>query len=420
MIEYDDARILIISNNVISYNKNNGKTILSYFENFNKSNVRQLYFSNEIPEIAGFNYFQLSDRDVIKGRFDENKRGRVIHRVTFNNEQYKHKDFMFNKEYGDIARLCREIIWIKAWKSKHLLKWLDEFKPNIIFFVAGDCLFSYNIYIDLIKRYKGHGVLYITDDYVESNKNDNIIRSFRKKLILKKISESLSYTSSFCTISNIMRSAYVDLFGRDSFVVVNMPETMKLKKIMKNNDSIIRFIYAGSLYYGRRELLTRIADTLLEYKKENPNVVIRFDIYSNNCNTDFKYNELCEFKKGIAINRLKLELNQSDVLVFCESFNPIFIDKTKYSLSTKIPEYLSLGKPILTVGPSMISSINYLSDVSYCIDSEDLLKEGLYAFLNNREKWAIYSSWAEKKFQHNHDKDKNLKLFISKALNIRL
>lgn len=57
---------------------------------------------------------------------------------------------------------------------------------------------------------------------------------------------------------------------------------------------------------------------------------------------------------------LKEKLNDADYLLFLESFDKNSINSTKYSLSTKIPEYLSLNKPIIAIGPPEVSSIKYL------------------------------------------------------------
>ena len=61
-------KLLIISNNVLSEINNNGKTILSFIEN-SKLEIRQLYFSSEVPSIKTYKYFRISDNDIIRGCF---------------------------------------------------------------------------------------------------------------------------------------------------------------------------------------------------------------------------------------------------------------------------------------------------------------------------------------------------------------
>ena len=63
-------RLLIISNNVLSMTRSNGKVIMSYFDCLPKDMVRQLYFSSELPSIKGYQYYQISDKDIINDLYN--------------------------------------------------------------------------------------------------------------------------------------------------------------------------------------------------------------------------------------------------------------------------------------------------------------------------------------------------------------
>ena len=78
-------RLLIISNNVLSTTRNNGKTILSCIDTLPKNQVRQLYFSEEIPTLADYKYYQISDTDIINARLKREKPGRAIARLNAGN-----------------------------------------------------------------------------------------------------------------------------------------------------------------------------------------------------------------------------------------------------------------------------------------------------------------------------------------------
>ena len=69
------TKILVISNNVLSPTRNNGKTILSFIEGIDKACVRQLYFNGEKPSVEGYSYYQLSDHDVMYGICKKERRG---------------------------------------------------------------------------------------------------------------------------------------------------------------------------------------------------------------------------------------------------------------------------------------------------------------------------------------------------------
>ncbi len=81
-MDYSDTRLLIISNNGLSYTQDNGTTISSFFDSVPKECVRQLYFSGENPGVSGYKYFQISDNDIIKGVFSRKRRGRAYDEVN--------------------------------------------------------------------------------------------------------------------------------------------------------------------------------------------------------------------------------------------------------------------------------------------------------------------------------------------------
>ncbi|MFI2711455.1 glycosyl transferase family 1 [Micromonospora sp. NPDC018662] len=53
-------------------------------------------------------------------------------------------------------------------------------------------------------------------------------------------------------------------------------------------------------------------------------------------------------------------LHNADILVHVESFNPDIRRYTRYSISTKIPQYLAASRPILGYGPTEVASMNHI------------------------------------------------------------
>ena len=395
------GRLLIISNIVLSTTNSNGKTILSYFDSLYFDSVRQLYFSEENPEILEYEYYKLSDKDVIKSKFTLASRGKAIKKHQGNNNsciQSKRKV----KKYGDLVRLLREIIWIGNWKSKELITWLDEFDPTTIFFVGGDSCFAYRICIYIKKRYNARLSLYITDDYVMPRIYDSIIGKLRRRIIRNYFLKCLKNADVFFTISEPMRRAYEKEFGRKSFLAVNMVDSLKDNSIKRNQDKIT-LIYAGSLYYGRDIVLNKLSLAIEKYKRQNNQRKIELKVFTNNFLDNNEKKKISggkstKFYESIKKEELKVQLNRADILVFVESFERKQIEKTKYSLSTKVPEYLSLHKPILAIGPMEIGSIQYLKDVSQCVSDESQIFEKLRELLDSEYLQSKISDLAEKKY----------------------
>lgn len=414
MANRDNERLLIISNNVLSNMRNNGKTIYSYIDSIPKENVAQLYFNSEYPSIPGYKYFQITDKDIIKGLLSPRRRGREINdarestvKITATAKNLKTNAF----------RLARELLWKGKWRSKKLMSWLDEFSPTAVFFVGGDSVFAYDICQYIVTRYGARLSMYITDDYIMPRTNNSLIGKFRQNRIKKSIKKCLEHTDSFFTVSDIMRKEYQKVFGRDSFVIVNLSESLKteIKATVREEYTLI---YAGSLYYGRDALLGKIAYQLSVYN-QNHEKKARLEIYSVGT-PDKSTRELIEvegaseFCGSLNKDELRLKLNESDVLVFVESFDEDQIEKTRYSLSTKVPEYLSAGKPILAVGPIEVGSMDYLSDVAICVTDLSKLGDILTKTLESPSFMNEVAQRCEEKYNKNHRKDVIQQEFISK------
>lgn len=365
-----DERILIISNNVLSETNSNGKTILSCIDCFPKRNVRQLYFSSEEPLLNGYRYFRISDIDVMKGHFYITKRGSE----KDPNSSLKNKKRAEMGKYSNSVRLIRELLWIGAWKSKALIQWLEDFSPTIIFFCGGDALFAHRIFQFVVKRQKVNSSIYITDDYIMPRSSETFVAKFRRNLIKKSMQRSIAVADNFFTISDVMRETYKKVFNKDSSIIVNMTESLLRQEIHPNNREIT-LIYAGSLYYGRERVIKKLVTAIRQYNMGSSKKA-KLKVFTNNIQSQDVLSMLneegvSEYCGNAGKEKLIDEYNKADVLVFVESFELCNIEKTRYSLSTKIPEYLSLKKPILAIGPCEVGSIDYLKKFACCAFSEE-------------------------------------------------
>ena len=411
-----NERLLIISNNVMSNTRNNGKTIYSYIDSMDPQNVAQLYFHTDRPSIAGYRYFRITDKDILKGILYSRNRGTPIHAVSAKKEQ---KATSGAKHRGEALRLFREMLWKGKWKSKALLAWLDAFSPTAVFFVGGDCLFAYDICKFIADRYNAKTSLYITDDYIMPGKKDHVITKLRKRWIKKKMQGCLAYAHSFFTVSGMMRKEYREVFGRDSSVIVNLSEPLKMP-VEKKPDNVYTIMYAGSLYYGRDEVLGKLSHAIQKYNCTSLKKAL-LKVYTNSApdeeqKSKFVVDGASMYCGSLGKEELKRELNLSDILAFVESFDEEFAEKTKYSLSTKVPEYLSVGKPILAIGPTGIGSMEYLADVAVCVNDTSTLDVALTELLISEELQAKVAERCEVKYLNYHSKDKIQREFLEAVL----
>lgn len=386
--------LLIISNRVLSRTDNNGKTLLSLISNVKDTNVSQLYFYGNMPEIEGIRYFQLSDGDIIKGKIKRSKRGRAVEPIQLSApSEIAVNNATINKRYikrNSLTLLVRELLWKNSWRSLQLEEWLDKQKPDAIFFMAGDCIYAYDICKWIKSKYETRLFAYVTDDYILKRKSENCLDIIHRKGVYRSLKECASNSEVFFTICERMRTVYKHKFDIDSEILFNRCESLLDKQIssQKKNTKEKIFLYAGSLYYGREKILTELSRIIAEINEENSgNEKAILHIYSNERPVDEVINKIENSKGGIykgSLNseELKVKLNQCDYPVFVESFEDEQVEKTRLSFSTKIPEYLSLNKLIVAIGPENIGSMDSLSKVSLCINDISNLKNTIRQLLN--------------------------------------
>lgn len=402
--------LLIVSNNVLSVTNNNGKTILSFIDGLKDVSVYQLYTSGEQPRLQGYHFFRITDKDIIRGLLRPGLRGGPVESCGSESAEQAADDFTIRRAVGrnHYTLMARDMLWHKKWKSSPLLEWLDRVHPDAVFFVAGDTLFSYEIASFVQKRYSARLTVYVTDDYIMPRQREDMIGRFRRKQIIKAMKSILKQTACFYTVCEPMRKAYLKALGTDSEVAVNMTSDLKSDKYIKKETELV-LTYAGSFYYGRADVLKKLARSLARYNEQHPEHQAKLMLYSNQEPELGMKKELClpgasEYGGSLNPVQLKERLNTSDILVFAESFDPEQEEKVRYSLSTKVPEYMSTGRAILAIGPESVGSVSYLRDVAACVSSADQMDEVLFRLLEDPELREQLGSRSRGKYLRNHDR----------------
>jgi glycosyltransferase involved in cell wall biosynthesis len=407
-------KILVVSNNCFSDTNNNGKTLASFFANYPANKVAQLYFSAEIPRVKRYTkHFRISDRDVLKGLVL--RKGIVGGPVLPSTEEKKgrvpaNNDGFLKLKRSNILRLYREIMWKTGiWRTKALDCWLDDFNPDVVFFVAGDSGFAYDIVSYVKNRYSTRLIVYITDDYILPRRTISPFWWIRRHLIMAKMRSAIQTCDLLYTISPEMREVYKCIFGVDSRIIMNMAASLKDEKIRTNEKTTINMVYTGGLHYNRYKTLGALAKAVRKYN-EMPTTTrhVYLRVYSqqganNEILSLINVENASSFCGALDAEGVKRVLNQSDILVHVEAFDRRSTESTRLSISTKIPEYMSIGKPILAIGPAQVASMKYLEDCAYCVTRLSQLESRLSYLIETDELKEMLSKKALEKYYNNHD-----------------
>lgn len=411
-------RILIIANNAISQFNNNGKTVYSFLKDIPPENIAQLYFgTNEIPFLEGCkNYYRVTEIDVLRSivtlKFStKNTHGQLISQIdtSIPNKKKDGKILNFLKKHSSTLAIFREQLWqLNTWYSKELNEWIQQFEPTVIFAVLGDCIFTHKIALKLAKRYNIPLSVYFTDDYVLDDLSSNIFQKIHYHNLKKIYVKSIAFAKKSFVIGEKMQKAYRDYFKHDFGILVNgidieIFKKFNINKIVNNKPIIISYI--GGLHLNRWKTIIRLAQIINQQNEFN----IEFKVFSVAIPDDSILQAFSRvgvsYCGSLNYEGVLKQMENSHFLLHIESFDEKDRLYTRYSISTKIPEYMMSKRGIIAFGPSDIASIEIFKDNNLgCVftemDTDEEIKNKVNQFIRlyNQYDFARQYEYALKHF----------------------
>ena len=154
-----DKNVLIISHNPLSQVNNNGKTLASIFDGIPKENIYQIYLNGDIPDYSEkCHYLQINEKQILNS-FAKCKNLCCCEIAATPGEASSAK--IKNRVFANhTKRLLREGIWkLTFWKPK-LKDWLKDKHFDVVFFMAGDGMFAYDVYRFVLRHTSGKGCMF--------------------------------------------------------------------------------------------------------------------------------------------------------------------------------------------------------------------------------------------------------------------
>ena len=377
--------VLIVAHEVINKTTSVGKTLYQYFSNWPVDKISELYFHSEIPTTHTCErYYRITDFDMLKSVIPFRNTGTIFEkedidenlvsaRVDVGTEKLiyqagsKKKPWMFT---------CRNLLWrLNTWKNRKLDSWIEEVKPEVIFFPTSDYTFPYEIVEYISKKFNIPVVTCVFDDYYYSAINKNtFLNKLNIHFLHKKIKCCMDNSSFILYNQPKMQRLYQKDFGKVPNDVFFMSTAISNAKEKDNNPIIIS--YFGSLGLGRHEAIFDIGNIL---KEITPDANIFIDVYSAESDANVLSLLVPEnrirFRGSISAKEVEEVVLNSNVLLLPESFNDRYLGRIEYALSTKVPDYLGSNRCILAYGPEAAGSIGYLKESgldSVAVNIDDL------------------------------------------------
>lgn len=355
-------RVLIVSAVPVNMQSATGITLTNLFADWPLAQLAQIYDAETTPSLLSVsNFTRFTSNDVPLVRFLKNTIGKFRRSKSLTNPSSVNATTVtaINNSllgsYSDILPITL---------PEELLKWVEEFKPDIIYSVLGSVRMM-NIVLSLANKYSIPIVPHFMDDWPGTIYRGSILLELPRQVVSHKLRAVLARAPAKLTICDGMSVEFSKRYGGAFQSFMNCVEIDGLTQAPEyESHTYIKFAYIGGLHLNRWSSLIVVVTALQVLKDRGVNLGI--EIYAPTQDLQ-RYGSLFErfsvvktisTMVGSEVNR---RLREFDVLVHVESFEPEDALYTRYSISTKIPQYMASGRPILVHGPSDLCSVQYVS-----------------------------------------------------------
>ena len=283
---------------------------------------------------------------------------------------------------------ARDMIWkLGRWKSKALLDFIDDFKPDLIF----QPIYYSNYLMEIarfIKEYtKVPMIGYVSDDvYTLKQFSLSPLYWLDRLHKRKKVRRVIEKCQLLYVISDMQKREYEQLFSVPCKVLTKSADFSAPPKLKTSYASPMQIVYTGNIGTNRWKSLAMIAEALR-------------NINANGVSASF-------LMGAVPPSEIPKIQSDADILVHVEGLDLQSKLVVRQSFSTKIIDYFKAARPILVVGPHDIASVEHFIRNECAVTAESVaeLTEKLRAVLQEPQKLTALAEKAYKCGQMHHDK----------------
>lgn len=423
--------IMVFNENVWSNHIASGNTLSNLFEGdiFVNDNFYNIYMRNAVPNNRVCkNYYKMSLIDMLKYYFHNEKIGtefllnsnNMMENSIINPEkERKYIDIIHKYSMNFIYNIANRVYRRKKWLNNNFTNYIQKSEPEIFFSYLTNVAILKPILEYVKENTNAKIVLFAVDDiYSLYNKKH---KSERNKLEME-FKECVMMADKIYAISNEMCEEYTRIFNKR--VDILYKGCSFDYPVKKNVNDIVKFVYAGNLFYGRDEILMKVGQAIDCNNRKNKQKAL-LEIYTGATLTDKLKKELNIKNASIVMGKrdyeeIKKIMNNAEYNLHVESFEKDKIDYVKYSFSTKIIDCLQAGSAILGIGPSDISSIKYLKKIpgSDVIEDIENIENVIEEIITNKPKIVEKSETIREYAMQKHSINKNQELLRKQFIDL--
>jgi glycosyltransferase involved in cell wall biosynthesis len=275
-----------------------------------------------------------------------------------------------------------------------LQKWLSDFNPELLYIQVStrDTI----LFASELKEYlKVPSVIHVMDDWPSTISKNGIFKKYWEKKIDGEFRELLDGTNLFLSISDAMSSEYKKRYNKD-FISFHNPIDIQFwndksrtgKRFMGEQ---VKVLFSGRIGIGIEESLMDLLRAVESLVLDDINV----KLYIQSPSKDNKTLNKLRTSKSLVINpvaeysELPRIFSEADILAIINDFDRESIDYLRYSMPTKVSEYMISGTPIIVYShaETAVSRFFTSNKCGHCVYDRNLnqLKDALILIIKDEE-----------------------------------
>lgn len=377
----DYPKVLLIGQ-TFNYTSGSGITKANLFKGWPVDRIAVATFERVVENVICKNYYQIGYRELkrpwpfnylqkkiesgpvdVKNLWTEN--GSTINTVAnLNNRSRNRNNILLGRVYNFFLHFLG--IYNKVFVSKisnEFLKWLNDFKPDIIYDQLSS-LASIRFLSQLHHITKIPVAIHIMDDWMSTINKYGLFYFYWKKVIDKEFNNLLNEASVLMSICREMSDEYEKRYKKKFLPFHNPIELDRWTRNSKTRwdfSKPFKILYSGRIGRGTLSSVVSIAKAVDVLADEGYEVV--FQIQSTPAADQFM-SKIRRFKNTaintpLAYNELPEKLSSMDMLVLPMDFDAESLRFIRLSMPTKTSEYMATGTPILVYAPECTALSKY-------------------------------------------------------------
>lgn len=254
---------------------------------------------------------------------------------------------------------------VSARLSARLASWIEAARPDVLYTILGS-IEMMELVEKIRARFDLPVVVHLMDDWRAERERYGLLSPLRRRRLNELFGRSVRTAGGHLAISDAMAAAYSAEFGVRFEAIQNVIDNDQwLKNARQDVTSArpARLLYAGSIY-PTVQLSSLLDISAAVARLRSRGMAITLDVMA----PDFMvapFRALLEAHDGTRVlpqvprDRYFATLCEADVLLLPVNFETAAIRMVRYSMPTKVPEYLVSGVPILLYAPQAIAQIEY-------------------------------------------------------------